>query len=37
MDFECESCDYQDVCDEAEGLKGMRDKLLGKTKRALHG
>jgi CO dehydrogenase/acetyl-CoA synthase beta subunit len=37
MDFECGSCDYQDVCDEAEGLKGMRDSLMGKSKEALHG
>jgi CO dehydrogenase/acetyl-CoA synthase beta subunit len=37
MDFECGSCDYQDVCDEAEGLKGMRDKLMEKSKEALHG
>lgn len=31
MDFECSSCDYQDVCDEADGLKGMRESLLKKT------
>jgi CO dehydrogenase/acetyl-CoA synthase beta subunit len=37
MDFECGSCDYQDVCDEADGLKGMRDKLMEKSKEALHG
>jgi CO dehydrogenase/acetyl-CoA synthase beta subunit len=37
MDFECGSCDYQDVCNEADGLKGMRDRLMEKTKRALHG
>ena len=37
MDFECGSCDYQEVCDEADGLKGMRDKLMGKSKEALHG
>jgi hypothetical protein len=37
MDFECSSCDYQDVCDEAEGLKGMREKLMDKTREAQHG
>ena len=37
MDFECGSCDYQDVCDEAEGLKGMRDRLMEKSKEAMHG
>ncbi len=37
MDFECSSCDYQDVCDEADGLKGMRDKLMEKSKETLHG
>jgi CO dehydrogenase/acetyl-CoA synthase beta subunit len=37
MDFECGSCNYQDVCDEAEGLKGMRDKLMEKSREALHG
>lgn len=37
MDFECGSCDYQDVCDEAQGLKGMRDKLMEKSREAVHG
>ena len=37
MDFECGSCDYQDVCDEADGLKGMRDRLMEKSKEAMHG
>jgi CO dehydrogenase/acetyl-CoA synthase beta subunit len=37
MDFECARCDYQDVCDEAEGLKSMRDKLMKKSEEALHG
>jgi CO dehydrogenase/acetyl-CoA synthase beta subunit len=27
MDFECGTCDYQDVCDEADGLKNMRNRL----------
>ncbi|HPS94752.1 MAG TPA: hypothetical protein PK600_09835 [Deltaproteobacteria bacterium] len=37
MDFECGSCDYRDVCDEAEGLKGMRDRLMEKSREAVHG
>lgn len=37
MDFECGSCDYQDVCDEAEGLKRMRDKLMENSREVLHG
>lgn len=28
MDFECATCDYQDVCDEADGLKTMRERLM---------
>ena len=31
MDFDCESCEYQDVCNEAEELQGMRKSLM-KTK-----
>lgn len=30
MDFDCDSCEYQNVCDEAEELRGMRDKLMNK-------
>jgi CO dehydrogenase/acetyl-CoA synthase beta subunit len=38
MDFDCSSCDYQDVCDEADGLKGMREKLMDRTRgAATHG
>jgi CO dehydrogenase/acetyl-CoA synthase beta subunit len=37
MDFECESCDYKAVCDDATQLKSMRDKLMKKTNEALHG
>jgi len=37
MDFECSSCDYRDVCDEADGLKGMRERLMDKSREALHG
>lgn len=31
MEFDCTSCDYQDVCDEADGLRGMRDRLVNKV------
>ena len=31
MDFDCTSCDYQDVCDEADGLRGMRERLVNRT------
>jgi len=34
MDFECESCDYQEVCDDASQLKAMRDKLMKKSQEA---
>jgi len=37
MDFECDTCDYQSVCDEASELKAMRDKLMRKRKEASHG
>ena len=37
FDYDCSSCDYQEVCDEADGLKGMRDKLMKKSGKALHG
>jgi CO dehydrogenase/acetyl-CoA synthase beta subunit len=30
MDFECGTCDYREVCDEADGLKSMRDRLREK-------
>jgi CO dehydrogenase/acetyl-CoA synthase beta subunit len=36
FDYDCASCDYQEVCDEADGLKGMRDKLMKKSEEALH-
>jgi CO dehydrogenase/acetyl-CoA synthase beta subunit len=32
MDFECDSCDYKTVCDDATELKLMRDKLMKKSK-----
>jgi CO dehydrogenase/acetyl-CoA synthase beta subunit len=28
MDFDCESCEYQEVCNEAEELQGMRKSLM---------
>jgi CO dehydrogenase/acetyl-CoA synthase beta subunit len=31
MDFECESCDYRTVCDDATQLKSMRDSLMKKS------
>jgi CO dehydrogenase/acetyl-CoA synthase beta subunit len=37
FEYDCASCDYQEVCDEADGLKGMRDRLMNKTKEASHG
>ncbi len=37
MDFECESCDYQEVCDDASQLKAMRDKLMKKSQEACVG
>jgi len=37
FEYDCTSCDYQEVCNEADGLKGMRDRLKEKTRGALHG
>ena len=37
FDFDCASCEYQDVCNEADALKGMRDKLMKKSEAAIHG
>ncbi|MDT8273616.1 MAG: hypothetical protein RRA35_10555 [Desulfomonilia bacterium] len=37
MDFDCVSCDYQDVCDEADGLKGMREKLINRSHEVSNG
>ncbi len=37
MDFECESCDYRAVCDDATELKSMREKLIKKSKEVRHG
>ncbi len=30
LDYDCGSCEYQDVCDEAEELKGMRERFMEK-------
>ncbi|MFY9398359.1 MAG: hypothetical protein WAR22_08355 [Desulfomonilia bacterium] len=32
MDFDCESCDYREVCDEVDDLKAMRERLLKKRR-----
>jgi len=32
MDFDCDSCEYQEVCNEAEDLQGMRKSLMKKQK-----
>lgn len=36
FEYDCASCNYQEVCDEADGLKGMRDRLMKKSEEALH-
>jgi CO dehydrogenase/acetyl-CoA synthase beta subunit len=36
FEYDCTSCNYQEVYGEAEGLKGMRDKLMEKSKETLH-
>ena len=28
MDFDCEACEYQEVCEEAEELQDMRKSLM---------
>ena len=35
--FDCSSCEYQDVCNEADALKGMRDTLRNKSREVGHG
>jgi len=32
MDFQCESCEFQEICDEAEELRDMRRSLMDKGK-----
>lgn len=31
MDFDCDTCGYNDVCDEAEGLRRMRERAMKKA------
>ena len=31
MDFDCETCDYQPVCDDASALRAMRERLREKS------
>jgi len=31
LDFDCDTCEYDDVCDEAEGLRGMRERAMKKA------
>lgn len=33
MNFDCDTCEYQDVCSEAEELQGMRQSLMKKAQR----
>jgi len=37
FDFDCASCEYQDVCNEADALRGMRDTLRNKSREVRHG
>jgi CO dehydrogenase/acetyl-CoA synthase beta subunit len=37
LSFECDTCDYQAVCNDAAELKAMRDKLMQKKKESIHG
>jgi len=39
FDYDCASCDYQEVCDEADGLRSMRERLMkdGSAREAAHG
>jgi hypothetical protein len=36
LEPDCETCDYQDVCGDAEQLKAMRKTLHGKNREAHH-
>lgn len=31
MDYDCDACEYEDVCDEADGLKSMRDRAINRA------
>ena len=33
MHFDCETCEYQEVCEEVAGLKEIRDRLREKRGR----
>ncbi|MBN2298527.1 MAG: hypothetical protein JXM72_08030 [Deltaproteobacteria bacterium] len=37
FDFDCTSCEYQDVCNEADLLKDMRNRLQNKEREVVHG
>jgi CO dehydrogenase/acetyl-CoA synthase beta subunit len=37
MEFDCDDCEYQDVCDDASDLKRMRERLIHTTARGRHG
>jgi CO dehydrogenase/acetyl-CoA synthase beta subunit len=37
FETDCASCDFQEVCDEAEGLKSMRERLSEKKRKAMYG
>jgi CO dehydrogenase/acetyl-CoA synthase beta subunit len=34
MDFDCETCDYRPVCDDASELRAMRDRLRERSREA---
>jgi CO dehydrogenase/acetyl-CoA synthase beta subunit len=37
LEYECATCSYQEVCDEADGLKGMRERLKKRSGEAMYG
>jgi CO dehydrogenase/acetyl-CoA synthase beta subunit len=37
LSFECDTCDYRAVCNDAAELKAMRDRLVQKKKETSHG
>jgi len=37
MKFDCEDCEYRDVCDDAEDLKKMRDAFMKRRQEAVNG
>lgn len=36
MDFDCDTCEFEDVCDEAEELRGMRQQAKRKAEKGDH-